>query len=75
MASQSPLEDYITRKELARELGKSVRTLDRWHLRRIGPPRTLAGSSILYNKSKVLAWLETRTEKTVSLGARAHGAA
>ena len=70
MASESPLEDYITRKELARLLDKSVRTLDRWHLRRIGPPRTLAGSSILYSKTLVSAWLQSRTENTVSLEAR-----
>ena len=62
MASESPLEDYITRQELARLLDKSVRTLDRWHLRRIGPPRTLCGSSIFYSKKLVSAWLQSRTE-------------
>ena len=69
MASESPLDDYITRHELAQLLGKSVRTLDRWHLRRIGPPRTRAGCSILYSKKMVTEWLQLRTEDTVSVGA------
>ena len=70
MAIDSPLQDYITRKELARQLGKSVRTLGRWHRRRIGPPRTLAGCSIFYSKSRVAQWLERQTEDTVSVEAR-----
>jgi hypothetical protein len=37
------LDDYLTREELAVELGKCVRTLDRWHAVRYGPPRATVG--------------------------------
>ncbi len=60
---QSPIEDYIERAELARQLGKSVRTLDRWHCQRTGPTRTRVGRSIFYKKSAVATWLEAQTEE------------
>ena len=34
------LDGYLTPAETAIELGVAVRTLDRWHLQRVGPPRT-----------------------------------
>ncbi len=64
----SPLADYYTREDLARDLRRSTRTLDRWHKQRIGPTRTKAGGGlILYRKSAVTEWLEAQTEDTVSL--------
>ena len=48
--THSPLNDYLTKDELARELRRSTRTLDRWHTRRVGPPRTRAQKLILYKK-------------------------
>ena len=50
-------------------LGISRRTLDRWHARRIGPPRISAGRIIVYRRSAVEAWLkanETRPTMTFS---------
>ncbi len=62
--THSPLNDYLTKDELARELRRSTRTLDRWHTRRVGPPRTRAQKLILYKKSHVAKWLEQQTEDT-----------
>ena len=62
MRTSSPIDDYISRDELARQLGKSVRTLDRWYTMRIGPPRTKVGKSVLYRKASVAKWLEQHEE-------------
>ena len=43
--TNSPLNEYLTKDELARELHRSTRTLDRWHTRRVGPTRTVAKNS------------------------------
>ena len=58
----SPLDDYLTREELARQLNRSTRTLDRWHTMRIGPVRTRVGRLTLYEKKSVADWLKNRTE-------------
>ena len=64
----SPLSEFLTKEQLAWDLNRSTRTLDRWHVQRIGPPRTKVRRSklILYKKSTVAAWLEQQTEDTVS---------
>ncbi len=54
--------DYLEKAELARGLGKSTRTLDRWHTLRIGPPRVVIGHTILYRRQSVLEWLASREE-------------
>ena len=60
----SPLGDYLTKEELARELGRSTRTIDRWHTRRLGPRRTkLAGKLVLFKKSAVAEWLAANAEE------------
>jgi transcriptional regulator with XRE-family HTH domain len=60
------LPGYISREALARKLGISVRTLDRWHTQRSGPPRISPirpGASrsglILYKVSEVERWLDS----------------
>lgn len=55
-------ESHFTKDELARELGRSTRTLDRWHTERIGPPRAKIGALILYPKARVFDWLERQAE-------------
>ena len=37
------LEEFLTPEELATELGRNKRTLDRWDALGIGPPRTRVG--------------------------------
>ena len=49
---------WISRLDLARELGLSVDTLRRWDDRRMGPPCVRAGRTIYYRRAVVLDWLE-----------------
>jgi helix-turn-helix protein len=58
MSNPQPiLEDFLTRDELASELQRSPRTLDRWETLGIGPPRTSVGRKILYRRASVQRWL------------------
>jgi hypothetical protein len=58
MSNPQPiLEDFLTRDELASELQRSPRTLDRWEVLGIGPPRTSVGRKILYRRISVQRWL------------------
>jgi predicted DNA-binding transcriptional regulator AlpA len=54
------LAEYLTRAQLAAQLGVSERTIDRWHTCRTGPPRTVFGRQILYRRSSVRDWLAKR---------------
>ena len=51
------LEEYLTPSELAAELGKTVRTLDRWQLQGRGPAFTYMGKTKMYRRSAVKEWL------------------
>src|SRR5271167_1139649 len=51
------LECFLTREQLAAELGKSLRTIDRWEVRRIGPPRVIVGRTIWCRAESVRSWL------------------
>ena len=48
---------YLTQPELAKELGVSARTLDRWFTEGKGPARTIVGRKILYERNAVNSWL------------------
>ncbi len=52
--------EYITQPQLAEELGRSTRTLDRWAIHGMGPARTRIGSRKLYRRVAVLDWLRSR---------------
>jgi len=54
------LGEYVTPDQLAQHLGVSVRTLSRWHARRIGPPRCSVGKLILYRVTAVRIWMAER---------------
>lgn len=58
----SVLEGYISKPELAAQLQKSTRTLDRLERQRIGPPRTKIGRLILYRVESVRDWLATKEQ-------------
>ena len=47
------LAEFLTREELAAELGRSLRTLDLWEVLGTSPPRTLVGRQVLYRRSSL----------------------
>jgi hypothetical protein len=63
------LDDYLTREQLAAELDKCIRTLDRWHAMRIGPPRVTIGRVPLYTRESVAAWIQKQEHDPAAAGA------
>jgi excisionase family DNA binding protein len=54
------LQGWISRTDLAQELGVCEETLRRWADARRGPAFVRAGRKILYRRTAVLEWLETQ---------------
>jgi predicted DNA-binding transcriptional regulator AlpA len=52
------LTGWISRLDLALELGLTVDTLRRWEARRTGPPCVRAGRKVYYRRTAVEEWLE-----------------
>lgn len=65
MSCVSLLDGYLTREELADQLGKSVRTLDRWYMWREGPNPTFIGNRRLYHVDDVASWLRAQRRELV----------
>ena len=55
--SEPILADFLTKEELAAELRRNPRTLDRWAVLGVGPPRTHVGRKVLYRRASVQRWL------------------
>ena len=53
----SLLSGWISRLDLALELGVTVETLHRWEKLRFGPPCVRAGRKIYYRRDAVQDWL------------------
>jgi hypothetical protein len=51
------LSDFLTREQLAGEFQRNARTLDRWEVLGMGPPRTRVGRRVLYRRASVQKWL------------------
>jgi hypothetical protein len=51
------LSEFLTKEELAAELRRNPRTLDRWAVLGIGPPRTRVGRHVLFRRASVQRWL------------------
>jgi hypothetical protein len=64
--SKPLLDDYLSPAELAGELGICNRTLLRWHLLGIAPPKTMIGRKIYYKRSSVAAWLDARERRAAA---------
>jgi Helix-turn-helix domain len=66
------LTDYLSRADLARELGVNERTLDRWQRLHCGPPLTHVGRQILYRKAAVREWLQSQERQPRDARAATH---
>jgi hypothetical protein len=51
------LSEFLAKEELAAELRRNPRTLDRWDALGVGPPRTHVGRQVLYRRASVERWL------------------
>ena len=57
------IDRLVTVEELAKRLGKSVRTLNRWHTLRTGPKRfKLGGRTSYYHLDDVIRWIDDQRE-------------
>ena len=63
MRDTKTLDGYFTPQQLATKLGVVPRTLYRWHLQRIGPPRISIGRQIFFREQSVSEWLASRELK------------
>lgn len=57
MPPDSILTGWVSRGDLARELGLTEDTLRRWEDRRVGPTCVRAGRKVLYRRSAIEDWL------------------
>ena len=60
--SVSILSEFLTKEELAAELRRNPRTLDRWAVLGMGPPRTHVGRKVLYRRASVQKWLAAQEQ-------------
>jgi predicted DNA-binding transcriptional regulator AlpA len=56
-SSDAPDLGLLTPRQLAKELGVSLRSLQRYHDARVGPPRVKLGKHVLYRRAAVNQWL------------------
>jgi hypothetical protein len=62
MATAGILNDYISRKNLADDLGVTEATLIRWEKDRKGPPVTRIGRDVLYYIPSVKNWARSQEQ-------------
>jgi hypothetical protein len=60
--SEPLLSEFLTKRELAAELQRNERTLDRWDSLGTGPPRTRVGRKVLYRRTSAQKWLATQEQ-------------
>lgn len=56
------LADWISREQLAGELGIACDTLARWEARQIGPLCTRIGRKVLYRRTSVESWINAQEQ-------------
>jgi phage terminase Nu1 subunit (DNA packaging protein) len=71
----SILSEYLTKAELATQLKRSVRSVDRWALGGDGPPCVRIGRRTLYRRAAVIEWLRGLEIKPGRVGRKQHGGA
>lgn len=57
------MSGFLSRAELALQLGKSERTLERWEEQKIGPLTTKGGQTPYYKIDSVQEWLRSREQR------------
>jgi hypothetical protein len=63
MSNSEPLlSEFFEKEQLANELNKTPRTLDRWDALGMGPPRTRVGRRVLYRRTSVQKWLAAQEQ-------------
>jgi hypothetical protein len=67
----SILSEYLTKAELASQLHRSIRSLDRWALTGDGPPCVRLGRRSFYRRAAVVEWIRG-LELTPGHGGRKH---
>ncbi len=66
-AATAPLlTGWLTRAEVASEIGVSVDTLARWETRGIGPPCVRVGRKVLYRAEDFREWLVSRERRRLA---------
>jgi predicted DNA-binding transcriptional regulator AlpA len=56
------LENYVSRREFAEQLGKDERTVIRWEIQRRAPKRTKIGRSVYFSRKSIQDWLKAQEE-------------
>ena len=67
------LEGFLSRGQLAEQLGLSERTIARWEALRDAPPRTQIGRRVFYNIQSVRLWLQAREQQPSAVRKRRGG--
>jgi hypothetical protein len=67
------LADFLDEHELAADLGKAVRTLRRWRVKREGPPFVTLGRKVLYRRASIVNWLVSRESRPARGRSVRHG--
>lgn len=57
-----PRSDFISEREFAGLIGKSLRTIRRWQTERRGPRRTRLGKSVFFSRAAIERFLSDREE-------------
>ena len=57
------LAEWMSREELASELGLAVSTLRRWDTLRTGPVCIRVGRKVMYRRADVQSWLSEKAAK------------
>ena len=58
-----PNADFLSEREFATLIGKSLRTVRRWHVERRGPTRTQLGRSVFYSKKAIENFLRRHEQR------------
>jgi hypothetical protein len=57
------LANYLSRDQLADELGVTTRTISRWRWNRKGPPAHRIAGRVMFKRADVVVWLEQQREE------------